>query len=52
MAMPADLATENEDLDIINRGVLTAEDMARCRDLPRRWERRECREERSCYRDG
>ena len=49
MAMPAEQAVE--DMDIISRGFLTQEDLHHCGDLPYRSERRECREERDCYRD-
>lgn len=44
LAAPAEQAAE--DMDIISSGLLTAEDLQRCGSLDRRWERRECREER------
>jgi len=53
MAAPSQDAIAREDLDLVNSGVLTAEDIQQCRDLEHRRDRRDCREDKySCRERG
>lgn len=54
LAAPADAnydAIAREDLDLVNAGFMTPADIEQCRNLDRRYQRRECREDRNACRE-